>query len=586
MPEVAASPRDRGTPRASALRQLLGLDVSPRNPDGWTIDRAEAIGGDCVRICLKNEALRFAIRLRPRDFPKAYSRTSMMSLMYEGATLEPAMARLLETVQRGLDGASLADVRALLPAPPRRAPAQVACGKERGCLLSGRENALGAAVADSLSVKWEKDPESWRRFIVPDLDYFFTCMISPTAIILHHDLECRTIFHAGAHQVSLYNEPIARCEDRDWSGNVMLYTDLRDSDLLQGPNARLTRLLEDLRKQSPRPPRLVVILGGCLEEVVGEDANLAIRRAGHPERSPIISIGVSGNGARGILYRLLKARKDAIGGTRGGGRKAPNSVDFLGFAQTRSFMRLARVLKELGIKTNAALVPFFDEASIGRFGRGGVRITMKGSSRLKTKEFRSICPEAPGLERALSAPYGVKATRAWLKNIARIFGKDEAFAAAWRRYFEPYATEWTALRRECRRRALGFVVDDDSLSRLQSSSGFNGVPILQMVSEMGFQVSLFRYSRGGPRPPKAPGDPRCFWFSSRAELDRLLHREPLDAIYSDVCFDRRVLRAGRAQFSLRESDMGVDGALRLGHAVLSACRTSFFRKHRNYLGAG
>ena len=554
----------------AAFSRVLGFRKRTSDPDAWRISSLEVIGTDRVRLGLKTGTRGCVIHLRPLTVPEAYARTPHMALLYEGTSLEPGVGHLLESLRKRLAGLSLADIRRMtgLSLTVRREPAPEPCA----C------SSTHASFFERLSARRAKDPEAWRQFVIPEREYSFASMISPAVIIGHSDLECRTILHIGAHPVSLYNEPIPECPSQV-PDNVLLYTDLRDKDVSQGPNAALTQLLRQLKDYCPKPPRLIAVLGGCLPEVVGEDAGLAIRRAAPSHSGPIISLGAAENGARGILRQLFRVQKR-------GSRRLRHAVDFVGFPKTAAFMDLVRMLGGMGIKTNSIVVPFFDGPSLRRFGQGRVQIFMKGNAWLQTKDFRSVCPEARGLRRTLAAPYGVAGTRAWLRTIAGLFGRAEEMDEIWRRRQEDFSAEWLALREECRQHTLGFIVDDGSLSQLLSPVGLNGVPILPMVAEMGFRVLFLRYTRPGDESPRIVAPQPCRAFSSREQLDRLLRASAVSAVYSDIGFDRRILRAGKAQFSTKEAEMGPRGALRWGHAILAACRTSFFREYREWLEVG
>ncbi|MEE8424464.1 MAG: hypothetical protein V3S11_01480, partial [Elusimicrobiota bacterium] len=85
---------------------------------------------------------------------------------------------------------------------------------------------------------------------------------------------------------------------------------------------------------------------------------------------------------------------------------------------------------------------------------------------------------------------------------------------------------------------------------------------------------------------KLPGftrPPRLHEFSNPKELARLLEDGPFRAVYSDIFFDERITRAGKAQFSMRHFETGAEGAVRSLERLLGVCRLPFYKRYREYL---
>jgi len=82
------------------------------------------------------------------------------------------------------------------------------------------------------------------------------------------------------------------------------------------------------------------------------------------------------------------------------------------------------------------------------------------------------------------------------------------------------------------------------------------------------------------------------WFKKTPEvhiyrnpkgLNDLLENGPFSAVYSDIFFDYRLTCAGKAQFSMRTFEAGIEGALRSLERLLDICRLPFYKKYGKYL---
>jgi len=72
-------------------------------------------------------------------------------------------------------------------------------------------------------------------------------------------------------------------------------------------------------------------------------------------------------------------------------------------------------------------------------------------------------------------------------------------------------------------------------------------------------------------------------FRAPWELARALREGDFRAVYSDIAFDWRIMRAGKARFSSKDFEMGLGGAMRTFRKLLSLCRLPFFRRYAAHL---
>jgi hypothetical protein len=134
---------------------------------------------------------------------------------------------------------------------------------------------------------------------------------------------------------------------------------------------------------------------------------------------------------------------------------------------------------------------------------------------------------------------------------------------------------------------LAFVVSEATLPRLLELRYGHGAPLATMVMEMGFGIDLIYYDRHGEPPalPPALKDARVSVFRSPWELERALREGDSAAVYSDIWFDWRIARAGKARFSSKDFEMGLEGARRTFEKLLPLCRLPFYRQYARHLDA-
>ena len=64
----------------------------------------------------------------------------------------------------------------------------------------------------------------------------------------------------------------------------------------------------------------------------------------------------------------------------------------------------------------------------------------------------------------------------------------------------------------------------------------------------------------------------------------LLQQSEAAAYYSEYFFDRRLTRSGKAQFSIADFKLGLDGAIETLTRLLRICSLPFYRRYGRYLG--
>ena len=114
-----------------------------------------------------------------------------------------------------------------------------------------------------------------------------------------------------------------------------------------------------------------------------------------------------------------------------------------------------------------------------------------------------------------------------------------------------------------------------------------GVPMVEMLVEMGFGVEILAYTggRGLELPRERFERIHVRGYRSLEELDAALAEPGVAAWYSEMNYDRRLSRKGKNSFSMRQFSMGLRGAVDSLEIMLRVSNMSFYRSYGRYLGA-
>jgi hypothetical protein len=189
----------------------------------------------------------------------------------------------------------------------------------------------------------------------------------------------------------------------------------------------------------------------------------------------------------------------------------------------------------------------------------------------------------PALE--TPAPFGIEGTRGFVMAIADALGKRAEAARAFEEHaarIEPSFRELSAIARRYR---LGFVIGDERFREALDPRKRLGVPVLEVVEEMGFEVDFLLYTARAERDvAREDGRRRFAGYRSAEELEARLRRAEAVAFYSELYFDRRLTRTGKSSFSIDDFELGLEGALATLRRLVAACRLPYFRTYSKYLG--
>jgi hypothetical protein len=137
---------------------------------------------------------------------------------------------------------------------------------------------------------------------------------------------------------------------------------------------------------------------------------------------------------------------------------------------------------------------------------------------------------------------------------------------------------------------VGLVCEIDTVERLGGIDFIWGCPVLPLLLEMGFGVSIALVARS-PEAPRVT-TVRDRWATAGAEVALIedegalrgwLDRADVSAVYSDFFFDSRLLRTGHPPFSSRIFEKGWAGAARSAERLLDRCRLGLVRRDARHL---
>lgn len=361
--------------------------------------------------------------------------------------------------------------------------------------------------------------------------------------------------------------------------NVMPF-ELKESDIVMGTQRKEDEIVDALRRKAGQVDVLLTC-GSCTTVIMGMDAKALSRRCGAELGCSVIERGQ--NYREDLPDSVAETFRMFLEGEKVPVSPDPQAVNLYDFPSRYREEELMPFLSELGLQPRLNLLPEVSVGSVRRIPEALWQVSLGTSSRAR---------ELPGLfaQRGLRAlpvcaPYGIRDSRRCLEAIARETGRLGAFQAAWRRRWSGFLGAWRELRQEALRYRLAFVVREEG--RLHDPVLSRGVPFLGMLREMGFGVDVLVYAPRGTAPPPPASlrsdSVRLTAFSSPQELERLLRVGEFRAVFSDIFYDWRLTEAGKAQFSQRNFEMGMAGALRSLRSLLSVCRLPFYERYAPFL---
>jgi nitrogenase iron protein NifH len=402
---------------------------------------------------------------------------------------------------------------------------------------------------------------------------------APIVGVSHEDLECHfaTPFFNDGHMTFHNFKWLQRREreDRFGSGCVGLTTDIREADVVQGGSAKLKEAM-DLALEKCAGKAAILVTTTCVPTVIGDDAVGIIEKYKAKSPVPVLFSSPAAGQELNLLEYFFKRARESEEYRKT--RPRPRTVNLIGFPPGYGRDELEGLLGQVGIQVNLCMLPRLSAAEALRFAAASCHVlypdpNIEGVYKTLFKDMDIDLLRPP-------APYGLKNTRRWVLEVARSLGAEESAEDMWARESRRVSERWEALRSRVKGRRLAFVTDRDRVPRLSNPFGMAGVPLVSMLKEMGFGIDYLVLVEGkSPDLPKGQGRHSVSWFTSSEELRKLLVEGAFDAVYSEYFYDSRLTRSGKAEFSLLDLEMGVEGCLRSLQRLGNICHWPFYERY-------
>lgn len=363
--------------------------------------------------------------------------------------------------------------------------------------------------------------------------------------------------------------------------NRNLSTNLLDIDVIEGATPRLEELLESVR-QSVEPDFLMVNCT-CVPQVVGDDVSNVVEREMKEADYPILykdqSTGVNPFDRNAAIMR--KAFQDAARVDRD-----PDTINLVGFRKGPDRSELVSFLEHMGITVHQMMVPEVATWMAEGYLRAGVQVLYpdKALASFNDRLFKDI----DILSITPPAPFGFAMTRDFFQAIARALSREDLAdrirveAEAW------HEAHWAPQVKRAGGHRIGIICEQAKAHRLSGFEELWGFPLVHLLLEMGFSVSIALVpdtdSGDDLQPLIRP------WKTEGADVDIVetedslngwLARTDVEAIFSEYFFDERLVHTGHAPFSLRVFEKGWQGAERTLNRLLDRCTIGCFRQMGN-----
>jgi len=369
-------------------------------------------------------------------------------------------------------------------------------------------------------------------------------------------------------------------------------SDLTETDVILGNPDKLRRMIHYAAQEAERTGKTLFVSNTCVPIVTGEDVHSMYEHEAAQCNCASAYLTVTPQSMQGVFEPILvdlrlEAERDLT--------PDPGAINLLGHAPGRDLDELEGLLTDAGVRLNTVLFPELTKDRILRLPRAATHLALPNALWAHLYEqvgARSQCELVVG-----PPPYGWRGTRAWLREAGRVTGREAQAAAAWEAAAARVAPAWRRAVEAAQGKRLALVVRPfGELHHLLEPASTWGVPLVELLEEMGFGLDVFLLGRG--RQGRAgrteverqvrelfaqPERHALIWFSTLDELLQGLRDSEARAVFTNHNFDWRVSQAGKAAFSLQLFERGLDGAVRSVERLLNACEVPFFRRFQRHL---
>lgn len=428
-----------------------------------------------------------------------------------------------------------------------------------------------------------------RRALVRNLDSTIQ-IVNPKIHVGIAEAECHYATLPMSPNLShFYNYP---CVQRKLSEAVcrdkVYEVELSEADIIMGTRGKLEHMLDGALRDTCGMD-MVTINSTCVSYVIGEDYEDIGAAAQRECGLPVFYSSSAINNEIEILARMVRRYLDEGGG--GKVKPDPHSINLFGFQNTRDVEECLAPLRKLGIRENIRFYPVIDFNELKKIARAPVNVVFPSnyyidlySALFSGERQRVLSPDAP---------YGPRLTRAWIEQIAAETKTNKNAAKLIAAMFLEIEPEWTALRGRAARHKLGFVLDHFDFTTLLNPKSYWAMQPFSLMEEMGFGMEILFYKEKGFDAEfvrsrlhgvlEHPDKLSVRTFKTPDDLERLLGKSQCSAFFSDYSFDPRLTSSGKSQFSLRDFEMGMHGAVRTLDRLIRICELPFYKEYSAYL---
>tara|TARA_B100000029_G_scaffold506027_1_gene587986 strand:- start:485 stop:1705 length:1221 start_codon:yes stop_codon:yes gene_type:complete len=362
-------------------------------------------------------------------------------------------------------------------------------------------------------------------------------------------------------------------------------TNLDDADVVLGGTPKLEEMLDAVHDKYPNVP--IHFNCTCPPIVIADEVNLVLQNFEEKHEAPVVFTTQDPGSPIGDFSKVLEV-------AHAGSEFRPtdaNGVNLVGFTLGADHDDLVDLLQSTGIRVNVSIIPHNNGELLQRYADASVQVFFPNGPWMRL--YSNAFGDLPQKSVHAGPPFGIEGTRAWLKNVAKEFGREDAVDSVVDARLHSMKAEWDALSEEAQKCRLGFVLDRDDLDRLTTPVRNMGIPIFTMLDEMGFGIDVLCYTdkdedlqycretlsgleHGGEKHTAVA-------FTEQEELSSLLENGEFAAVFSEYFYDWRLTQAGKAQFHMAHFEKGLAGAIQSMERLVNICQLPFYRRYRRYL---
>ncbi len=578
------------------LSWLMGLDA-PGTP--FIVKAVAWIENEVKATVSLGKGREGTIRIQQRtEQTQGVVKTENLCVSHTGDQLPQQFVRLLETVApKRLGRVDISYLAQKIAADPD---------------LSGKSGPLpGAAEHENrprfLLDTWGNEGNAFADFFAGgELARGQLDSLDPTGLFVfvqHSDAECNFVNpHGIAPIVSLVNYP---WDERmrsgrkpppsllmgDESQGQMLSTDLNEQDVIMGSTEKVARALKKGVEISQKLGKTLFFSNTCVPTVTGEDVESMVKHCQAGCNCPLFYLTVTPRSMTNVFRDVLVTKRLASEETFGN-VDSPR-INLLGMAENSSHAELVELLELAGIQVNISLLPNLEISRVHNFGNANLNVFQLNSTwqhmydqLLIDTKMRSITPPPP---------FGVEGSREWLSAVSQALPQsmERDIEGAWQKFWSPWDAQWQEAKTQAQGLRLGLVLRARETHYLTRPEHTWGIPLVQLLEEMGFSLDLLVLMENRDQAAKASREIQTtFRFPERHTLkgfnslemmlDRIRTSET-NAILTYHFFDWRITQGSKNLFSLQHIEAGPLGALRTIKRLTNISTTPFFKKYGSYL---